>query len=321
MMTDHLHRTHELGEEPIAGLHASEPGIYGRFGYGLASHHVSYKLGRGTALTAPAALVEQAGQVRTHLVALDTEEATAALDDVHRRAAEHTLGALTRGPGLRRVWWRDFPTLRREKEPLQLLLATRGGDVTGWAVLRRLSKWSDAGVAEGEVSVLDLGAVDPVTLLALGRRLVDVDLTGTVKLPARSIDDPLITWAGGPRTLSTSTGDSLWVRIVDLDTALSARGYAGPLDVVLEVADDLCPWNAGRWRLTCDDAGMATCVSTQDTADLTLSVRVLGAAYVGGTTLAASAGAGLVQEHTAGAVRRLSRAMRGDVEPVGAFGF
>ena len=37
----------------LSALHASEPAIYGRFGYGLAALELSVALGRGTTLTAP----------------------------------------------------------------------------------------------------------------------------------------------------------------------------------------------------------------------------------------------------------------------------
>jgi predicted acetyltransferase len=83
------------------------------------------------------------------------------------------------------------------------------------------------------------------------------------------------------------------VRLVDLAAALAGRSYATELDVVLEVADERCPWNAGRWRLTgaADGAG---CTRTEDAADLSLGVRELGAAYLGGTSLTELAAAGRV---------------------------
>ena len=59
-----------------------------------------------------------------------------------------------------------------------------------------------------------------------------------------------------------------YVRLVDIDKALEARRYAAPVDVVLEVVDTFCPWNAGRWRLTAGADGAATCVRTTDPADV-----------------------------------------------------
>ncbi|MDT7572809.1 MAG: hypothetical protein QOE05_2983, partial [Actinomycetota bacterium] len=65
--------------------------------------------------------------------------------------------------------------------------------------------------------------------------------------------------------------------LVDVPTALAGRSYAADVDVVLDVVDDYCPWNAGRWRLTGGTAG-ATCTATSDDADHTVNAGDLGAA-------------------------------------------
>jgi hypothetical protein len=64
--------------------------------------------------------------------------------------------------------------------------------------------------------------------------------------------------------------------------------------VVIEVADQLCPQNTGRWRLAAEagyaPAGFrATCERTTAQADLVLRVWALGAAYLGGTDVSAMA--------------------------------
>jgi hypothetical protein len=94
------------------------------------------------------------------------------------------------------------------------------------------------------------------------------------------------------------------------------------VDVVVEVTDGLLPGNAGRWRLRAagpgDAAGVggaADCARTDEPADIALDVRELGAAYLGGTRLAALAAAGLVRELRPGAVGRLSTAMSWDPAP------
>ncbi|MCE0486122.1 GNAT family N-acetyltransferase [Ornithinimicrobium sediminis] len=321
MMAHHLHGLHDDGGAPVAGLWAAEVGIYGRFGYGTASHNMKLELGRGTALQAPPAVVEAAAGLRSHMVPVDSEEATAALQRVHTAAAEHQLGAVTRGEDVRRDWFRDLPKARGPKEPLHVLFVTRDGEATAYATMRRESDWNDYEMPQGKVRVGELGATDSAGLYALVRRLVDFDLTGSVSLPARGVDDPVLWWAGGPRSTSAKVTDALWLRLVDVDRALSRRGYAAPVDVVLEVADDTCPWNARRWRLTAGNDGVGTCVATEDPADLRLPVEVLGAAYAGGRSVAAQAAAGWVTEETPGAVVRLSRAMRGDHEPLGTIGF
>ncbi|MFD0639374.1 sterol carrier protein domain-containing protein [Catenulispora yoronensis] len=112
----------------------------------------------------------------------------------------------------------------------------------------------------------------------------------------------------------------LYVRIVDVDRALAARRYAVPVDAVFEVSDPFCPWNSGRWRLR-GDADGAVCERTTDPADLLLGPRELGAAYLGGYSLAALGRAGRIEELTPGALAAASRAFLSDSAPFVAFGF
>lgn len=320
MMRDHLHRVHDRGEAAVAGLHASEQGIYGRFGYGCATLDVKLELGRGTALSAPAEVSAAADEVSTHVVTASTAEGMAALHEAHLATVHATLGTVSRPDAKASMWWRDFPKARGSKEPWRLLLARRDGQVSGYATFRRESKWQD-GRAQGKVDVAELGSVDDASLLALVRRLVDFDLTSTVTMWARSMEDPVMWWAGGPRGVKISASDALWLRLVDVPRALSERGYCAPCDVVVEVLDELCPWNAGRWRLTADPSGRATCTATEGEADVVLPVAVLGAAYAGGRALVSLARHHAVQERRPGALRELSRAMRADDQPYGAIGF
>ena len=97
------------------------------------------------------------------------------------------------------------------------------------------------------------------------------------------------------------------MRLVDVSAALAARRYATPIDVVLEVTDDFCPWNAGRWRLSGGPDG-ATCTPTSDSAEIALRAGDLGAAYLGGTTLSSRAAAGHVTELRPGALSSASLA-------------
>ena len=324
MMTDHLHRLHDRGEVAVAGLHASENAIYGRFGYGCASVDTQLTLGRGTELRAAPEVVASADEVSTHVVRVDTEEARATLHAAHLACAEVTLGTVTRPDALAPTWYafRDHPKARGSKEPRRLMLARRGEEITGYAVFRRDSKWDDATPA-GEVGVAELATRDHGTLLALARRLVDLDLTTKTTFWDRPVDDPLAWWTGSPRSAGMKVFDSLWIRPVDLPRALTDRGYAegAPLDLVVEVADELCPWNAGRWRVQIDADGAAQVNSSDRDADLATPVAALGAAYLGGRTLLAQVPTLGVREITPGAVRALSRAMRADTEPMPAIGF
>ncbi|NEB07004.1 sterol carrier protein domain-containing protein, partial [Streptomyces sp. SID13726] len=129
-------------------------------------------------------------------------------------------------------------------------------------------------------------------------------------------DDVVTSLLVDPRSASPRLADNLWVRVVDVPAALSARRYAADVDVVVHVTDARVPDNAGRWRLRAPAFGDAVAERTEDAADLSLDVRELGAAYLGGTSLAALAAAGLVTEHSPGALARASAAFGWPLAPV-----
>jgi predicted acetyltransferase len=318
MMTHHFARLHEEGAA-LSGLHAAELPIYGRFGYGISSVALELKLERGAVLTAPS-LDEDAGRVTTRFVAADSDDAARVIHDLHLRCAETTLGTVTRPERMARPLWIDVPLTRQGREPWQVLLAHVDGQPAGYGVFSREHKWTDF-KPKGAVTVRELAAADPATLLALARRLVDFDLTSSITIGGRGADDPLLWWAGGPRAVGVTGSDSLWLRLIEVGAALTVRGYSSACDVVLDVIDPTCPWNQRAWRLTIDRDGVATCLPTSDHADVRLPVQSLGAAYLGSRSLAAQAHQGLVTELTAGSVRLLSRAMSRDREPVGAIDF
>jgi Predicted acetyltransferase involved in intracellular survival and related acetyltransferases len=202
---------------------------------------------------------------------------------------------------------------------LRLLVAERDGRATGYALLRREVRW-DGAVPDGSAQVSELAAVDAATHRAMWGVLTDLDFISRTTTPPMAGDDPLLSLLVDARTTNPTKADDLWLRVVDVDRALAARTYAHDVDVVLGVEDALCPWNARRWRLT-GGAASATCTSTNDAADITLDVRELGAAYLGGTSLVSLTAAGLVREDRAGAVQALSSALRSALEPATPFMF
>jgi predicted acetyltransferase len=316
MMRHHLEET-RAGGVLVSVLHASEPAIYGRYGYGLASLEHEVTFGRGTTLTAPH-LEEEAAAVTTRLATVSDPDVAARMHDIHSRVAE--LGAVV---GERAYYERiclQLPEHLRDKEPWRVLFARRDGVDVGFAMFRRQQKWEKARPA-GEVSVWAMVG-DPAARLVLLRRLLDLDLIGTVQVRTVGVHDPMLLWAGGPRaTADVGTFDSLWVRLVDLPAALEQRSWAAPCDVVVEVADRAAPWNEGCWRIRADDGGAATVERVDAEAELRLGTEALGSAYLGGGNLVALHRSGLLAERRKGAVAELWRAMRTDVAPGAAFMF
>ncbi|MES4901974.1 MULTISPECIES: GNAT family N-acetyltransferase [unclassified Streptomyces] len=294
--------------EPLAVLTASEPQIYGRFGFGAATRAALAEIDTARVrLTVP----EGAGAVTLRAVA--PEAALGACEEVYARRVTARPGMLERRPGWERKPLLAPPSERGIASPLRCVLAERDGEVTGYVRFTVNPEWDLAG-PKGIVIVRDLEALDPASYGALWRFLFDIDLTCKIRIGRRPVDDPWQHMVSDIRRCQILLRDELYVRPVDVGAALEARTYALPVDVVLEVTDPFCPWNEGRWRLTGDAKG-ASCERTSDGPGLRLGAEELGAAYLGGISLSALAGAGRVQELRQGALAEASAAFGSDVAP------
>jgi predicted acetyltransferase len=164
------------------------------------------------------------------------------------------------------------------------------------------------------VQVKELVSLTPQAHAALWQFLTRLDLVGEVRYDNVPVDEPLPFMLQDPRQATVQLSDGLYVRLVDIDRALQARRYAAALDVVLEVSDELCPWNAGRWRLTVND-GAAALRRSNDQPDLACGAVDLGAAYLGSTRLSVLAAAGRVRELRPGALQQATAAFAAEHEP------
>jgi predicted acetyltransferase len=310
--------------ESLAVLWASESVIYPRFGYGRAMWHADFTLYRGEgtlARTAPVAGTAPAdGGLRLRLV--DPVAAIPELAKVYDAVLPSRPGFIARTES----WWQrtvyDPADRRQGTSPLHCVLAEDDGGPRGYALYSAVNHWdSDTSLPDSTLNVREMVATDAEASAALAADLLSRDLTTEFRLRGRPVDDPLLYQLADPRRARPRLKDALWVRIIDVPGALARRRYSAPADVVLEVRDDLLPANAGRWRLTTgpaapDGAGLsATCAPSGSAPDVLLDVTQLGAAYLGGTTLSALAGAGLVTEGRPGAVRQLSTALSWDTAP------
>ncbi|KOG86028.1 hypothetical protein ADK38_33335, partial [Streptomyces varsoviensis] len=248
--------------EPLAILVASEPAIYGRFGYGGATRSLSAEIDTNLVrLAVPAG----ADDVRLRLRPADTDEARAVCESVYARRVGARPGMLARQPGWDRQVTFDPESRREGASPLQCVLAEAGGETVGYARYAVRPGWTPAG-PDGTVLLRDIEALTPAAYAALWRYLFGIDLTTRISVQSRPVDDALLHLVSDDRRCRLGVRDSLFVRLVDVGAALAARTYQTPVDVVLDVADPFCPWNEGRWRLTGDAKG-ASCERTDEPAD------------------------------------------------------
>jgi predicted acetyltransferase len=288
----------EAHGEPLSVLTASESVIYGRYGYGAATWSSGFEI--DTSFGAFADPREAPGRLRM----LSADEGAKLVPVFYDRARRAQPGELSRGVEDWTVYFRDAQWNRHgASQHYDVIYETPGGVVDGWVSYRIESHW-DAGLAGNVVRVRELQALTPAARAALWRYCLDLDLASSLQLRARPLDEPLRWLLADPRRLRiTETADDLWVRLLDLPTALEARRYATEDRLVLEVVDQVRPANHGRFALEGGPDG-ATCQRTHDEPDLRLDVAELGAAYLGGIRLANLAAAGRVLERTPAALQR-----------------
>jgi predicted acetyltransferase len=301
-----------LRGEPLAALFASEGSIYGRFGYGMAAFAASIELetGRSRYLRSH----RPAGTVRL----LERDAALAVMRGIYEAAIPARPGMMSTS-----VEWFEGRMIARERDkddPLFFAVHhSDEGDPDAFAVYQVRHEWPD-GTPKLELSVRELQSLTPAATADMWRFLFDVDLVHIVKAGLRPSDEPLLLLLAEPRRLRLRVSDGLYVRLVDVPAALSARSYSEDSEVVIEVEDPFCPWNEGRYALAAT-GGTSACEVTKATPHLSCSVEDLGAIYLGGTTWRQLHRAGRVQERTAGSLARADRMFASDPAPWCSFNF
>lgn len=298
--------------ETLAMLSASEGAIYGRFGFGPATYRTRWELARHQAVLVPAPPDPGSLEIVT------AQQARSAWPALHAAVQAHRVGELTPQPGQ----WDGLSDRHSGTEgPLRYLLhRDAAGMVDGIANYRL--PWSAAVETAGALVVEALEATNPVAYRALWSLLIDVDLTKTVVAAGRPRDEPLRWMLTDPRAMRiTRASDNLWARLLDVPAALTARTYPSQAALCFSIADDsMCPANVGTWRLT-TDGEQTRCERTDRAPELSITIQALSSLYLGGMSANDFAAAGLLIEHTAGAVDRIGRLLRTDPEPHNSFGF
>ena len=294
--------------EAIAVLIAAEYPIYGRHGYGPATHDATVTVAsREIGLTG-----EPSGTLEMVPADPAGRDAARAVFDVARL---RVAGEIWRRD---QRWDQDFGLREDVFEPTRwkgfvVLHRDAAGTVDGYARYKADPKWNPwpAGVIEVE----DLHALTDAAYADLWRYLLSIDLAVTVKAENRPATEPLPWLLANARAAAIDgVADRLWVRIFDLPRALEARAYERAGAMVLEVVDDAAWGGTRRWRLEAGPDG-ASCRPVDADPDLTLPIAALGAAYLGGTRLRDSVRSTGVDEHRAGALEMADALFRTADEP------
>lgn len=289
--------------EAAAWLWASEAAIYPRFGYGLASRIASMTLARER--TAFAQPFEPRGAFRL----VDLAEAAKVFPPLYEQLRTQRPGMFSRS----KAWWEtrrlfDDPARRRGSGPLNRVLLELNGKPAGYALYQVAQDWA-RGSSKGTLTIREVVTPSPEATRELWRWLLDFDWTSQFVADV-PLDHPLYLLLAEPRRMGLTVNDGVWVRLLDIEAALSARSFDGDGEVVLEVTDAFIPELAGRYRVTPGGTGR-----TEAAADLRLDVTGLGSVFLGGFTFADLVRASRAEELTRGAVAHADALFATDVEP------
>ncbi|MYC38903.1 MAG: GNAT family N-acetyltransferase [Chloroflexi bacterium] len=311
MMRRQMNDIHEWGE-PLAALFASESAIYGRFGYGVGTVHESWQIDRHH--TAYARKHESHGRI----VFVDTKDAVKQLPEVYKRGTAGRPGVF---PKPSHKWEEEAaspdahepqPRVRgRGRGGLFYAAYEQDGRIDGYAIYRS---------SRPTIMVTELMAATREAAFALWRFCFDLDLMSNTEAIKRPMDDPLPWMLLDPRRLQRTVRDGVWLRVVDARAALEQRNYAEAGRLTLEVRDDLCDWNNGRFELE-GSADGATCRATDSSPDLSVAISGLASAYLGTVSFTTLSDAGLADEHTPGALHRADRMFAVQHQPWTPFNF
>jgi predicted acetyltransferase len=292
-----------MGDYPIAGLEASEAGIYGRFGYGPAIVEHRLTVDRREARFFDG--VPDPGGVRVVEAAAHREQ----LADIWERWRRQTPGGLHTPPQLWDDLLADREFYRDGGSAFYCLLHHDG------YVLYRTHGDDE----KRRIEIFELVAVTPQAHIALWRVLLGMDLIKTVTAWTHPADvlPYLLT---DPRLVRTvGVEDTLWLRILDIPAVLEARSYAADVSVVLDVSDAALG-GGGRYAFDVQ-GGRAKCVPTDAAADVHTELAVLGSLYMGGHRASAFAAAHRLRCNDSELLAQLDAAFVTDVPAKLGFGF
>jgi predicted acetyltransferase len=273
LMTQQLHTAHKNGM-PISILWASMGALYQRYGYGYATNWNEYKIDpKQIVFETP---TPETGSVRR----LSREDGLDIAKELYVQAIEgHTL-SIKRSNTL---WKFALPAEEKKKRELAVYFDA-DGTPRGYLIYTVKGGAEIDGGPDQLIRVVDFVWTDMASYRGLWNFLASHDLAKEIKCVFMPDDGPAESLLLEPRALHKSVADGIWLRIVDVDKTLEARGYNHDGEVTIAVKeDDICPWNVGTWKLSVKN-GDGIVEKTDGKPDIQIGVTALASLVCGYST-------------------------------------
>ncbi len=251
----------------LASLRASEAVIYSRFGFGLAGEALGVRVHPHRIDTVQGAA---AGSMRI----LSPEEFDTVLPELYARV-DHRAGAISRSPFF---WTRILKEANEGGKATFVAVHSTADGVDDGYVLYSVD-WGDAALSEnlGHGVIHDLFGDTRAAELALWQYMVGISLLRSIEAGGRPVDDLLPLAIADVRAYEVKQRwDEQWIRLLDVEAALSARTYRDAAPVTVSVDDPWYPENSATFRI-----GPAGVTRTTDPAELIAPIEAISAAYMG----------------------------------------
>ena len=278
LLTQLMHRllreSHERGNV-LAALHASETSIYRRFGFAIATDAVAAVV--TTRHTKPWRSAALPGSMRL----LPYTDVLAVVPPLYERIARWRVGSISRPEWMWPRILKDAsqPTAEPYGKGSFVAVHTDTSGTDDGYVFYDVD-WDEAFAKNptGAGKVRDLWGRSPEIELELWRYLLDIDLITTWKAEIRPVDEPVRRAMHDSRAYeAVQRIDDQWIRILDVDAALTARTYgASSNSVTIGVDDPMFPANTGTWTMSASEAARS-----DRPADVRVDIGTLSAAYLG----------------------------------------
>ena len=248
LVTNHFERLHEQGEQSIAIMWGYRAAIYQRYGYAVVSTRNSYNV-------EPRYLEFTLSQSIPGAFREVGDDDFGLVEEVYQSFRSERTGYLRRFPLL---WERSSLALPPEGSVLSKVIYEEESKPLGYLIYTiEVGEWPEY---RGQGLIIrDLAWLEISAYRAIWSYLSRMDRVRRILWQNVPPDDPLPHLLLEPQMLNVTSGDGIMARIVDVERALTLRRYPVAGTLTLEVLDELCPWNCGRWQVRTSATKASVC--------------------------------------------------------------